>query len=860
MNFDEWTGILRDEIQEDEPYIDYRNGCWKVIDRRTAWRQFGVRVFDNHLDVFKSCAVEVLSEIDPQFEMEPDERYAAAVYGKVLKYSRNLREGIAETLALLGNEAGALKNCSRDKAKGTATLVVRELFEKNDWRIWASTNNLLPTIAEAAPAEFLDAVQKALQGDHSPFDDLFNQEGEGAFGSTYMSGLLWALEGLAWSGDYLVRVATLLAELAARDPGGQWSNRPDNSLVSILLPWHRQTLAPFDKHLACLKAIQHDHPEIAWRVLVRLLPNQFQATSGAHKPSWFMEVPDDWNPSVSHDDYREYVSQYAEMAVEMACADFDKLTELVGLLDNLPPAAFDKVIDYLSSDDVRGLDEGNRLPIWLNLTRFARKHRKYQDADWALPLEVIERLEEVAGALSPESPEGRYQYLFTDNDIDLYEDKGDWEEQARLLEEKRQQAVLEIWSGENPDRVLEFAKVVVSPYQVGWAFAGIADTDTESKILPGMFEMDNKIGRFLDGYIWKKYQSLGADWLDQLAVEHWDAEQRNQLLIRLPFDKNIWDLASIWLDEEEAIYWEKVNVYPYFEKEDLIHAVDKLLKYGRSIAALDCLYARLREKLPLDHPRTISALLNAVSSDEPMNTMNQYYVLELIKALQEDPGTDPDDLFQVEWAYMALLDGHREVRPKLLEKKLATDPDFFCEVIQLIYRPEGSEKPGTIDEETKAIATNAWRLLHEWKRPPGLRDDDSFSAEEFNAWLERVEELCSESGHLNVAMVKVGEVLFYCPEDSGGLWINEEAAKQLNESNADSMRSGFRTEVFNSRGPHWVDPTGAPERELAQQWRQKAEAVEEAGYARFGATLRELADSYDREAERVQAEHARDDD
>lgn len=68
----------------------------------------------------------------PQPELDPKERYAAEVYGKVIQHSRSLREGIAETVALLGNESAALNKCSRDKAKGTAKLIVRELFEKKD--------------------------------------------------------------------------------------------------------------------------------------------------------------------------------------------------------------------------------------------------------------------------------------------------------------------------------------------------------------------------------------------------------------------------------------------------------------------------------------------------------------------------------------------------------------------------------------------------------------------------------------------------------------------------------------------------------------------------------------------------------
>ncbi|MGZ6208389.1 MAG: hypothetical protein ACXWMS_12660, partial [Syntrophales bacterium] len=99
-----------------------------------------------------------------------------------------------------------------------------------------SLNDLLPTLAEAAPGEFLSQVERALQQTPCPFDNLFAQEGKGISGRNYMTGLLWALETLSWSDKYLSRVAIILAELASHDPGGNWANRPANSLVTVLLP------------------------------------------------------------------------------------------------------------------------------------------------------------------------------------------------------------------------------------------------------------------------------------------------------------------------------------------------------------------------------------------------------------------------------------------------------------------------------------------------------------------------------------------------------------------------------------------------------------------------------------------------
>jgi hypothetical protein len=69
------------------------------------------------------------------------------------------------------------------------------------------------------------------------------------------------------------------------------------------------------------------------------------------------------------------------------------------------------------------------------------------------------------------------------------------------------------------------------------------------------------------------------------------------------------------------------------------------------------------------------------------------------------------------------------------------------------------------------------------------------------------------------------------------------------------MRRGFEAEAYNSRGLHIIDPTGKPEKELAEQYRRKADEVENAGYQRFAVTLRGLSKSYDRDAERNIAEH-----
>jgi hypothetical protein len=137
----------------------------------------------------------------------------------------------------------------------------------------------------------------------------------------------------------------------------------------------------------------------------------------------------------------------------------------------------------------------------------------------------------------------------------------------------------------------------------------------------------------------------------------------------------------------------------------------------------------------------------------------------------------------------------------------------------------------------------------EWRTPPGSRDDGSFDGAALKDWVTKVKASCEESGHLVMALQRIGHVLRYYPPDPHGLWIHQSIADVLNTKDASEIRKGFEVELYNSRCAHAVDPQGGPEREIAKGYRKQAEEVELNGYPRFAATLKEIAASYDREAE-----------
>lgn len=860
-NFASWILKIRQILQEPTSPIVLKNGIWSIADRKKLWQILGTRIFDDHLEVFHKQAVAVLTEHNPRFDLKPNERFAAAIRGKVLKHSHFIREGIAESLALIGSYPDVLSNCSANKPETITLVTIRDIFAKADWILWGSLNSLLPLLAEAAPLEFMSAVEKALSQKPCPFDELFAQEESGVTGENYLTGLLWALEGLAWDEQYISRVAVILGELALHDPGGKWANRPANSLTTIFLPWLPQTTACIEKRKVAIKTLQKENPEKAWELLVSLLPNQHQSSSGCHKPRWRKIIPDEWNKAVSRKDYWEQISSYTSMAVQMARNDATKLQQLVKYLDHLTSESFDKMIDHLSSKEIIDKPENERVKIWEELVDLVSKHKRHADAEWAMHADLISKIESVTEKLAPRKPLNLYHRLFSEHDFDLYETNKDWQEQQKKLEERRQKAIKEILDSEGINGMLDFAKTVEFSANVGSSLGCLADSKIDSVILPSLLGSGNKkMVEFLSGFIWASYRNRGWEWVDKLNLTNWSFSQIGQFMACLPFTDETWNRVDQLLKEHEKEYWEIVSVNPYQTNNDINRAIDKLIIHNRPNSAINCLSKILHTKQPFDKDRAIKALLVAVSTKEPFSSMHTYDIVEIIKALQNDPDTNAEELFKVEWAYLPLLNEHSGAEPKTLENKLVSDYKFFCEIIRILYRSDKKEKKHTIpNENRKAIATNAYELLREWRIPPGLQPDGSFSDDYFKKWLDSVKKDCLKSGHLDVSLSSIGQVLIYAPSDPEGLWINKTIADALNHKDAESMRRGYRIGIYNSRGVHWVDPTGKPELDLSVKYNKFADEVENAGYHRFAVTLRGLADSYTKEANAIIEEHNRQD-
>ncbi|MCU7886726.1 MAG: hypothetical protein KZQ82_21265, partial [Candidatus Thiodiazotropha sp. (ex Lucinoma annulata)] len=551
----------------------------------------------------------------------------------------------------------------------------------------------------------------------APFSGVFAEEGDAHFGRSYVTGLLWALESLAWSDDYLVRVCGILANLAAVDPGGHWANRPASSLTSILLPWYPQTAAEANKRHAAVKSIVCVHPNVAWKLLLALLPKYHSTSGNTCRPKWQFFIPEDWRGGVTNSDQRSDEAFYANLALEQAGIDPVRLVELLEYYFMLHPKFSNfsvALLDRLQSDEVLKLPQEQRFKIWVALTTKITNHRKYADGDaWAVPEDALQELEAVAERLRPIDPEVCHKRLFSRNDFDLYDEKGNWEAQRSHILERRIQALREILDLGGFSQLKVFWRSVESAHEVGNAYGADSESENDDKILPDIMVSEIDADKqFVKSYIWSRFNTNGWGWVDGIDRSTWSTTIKAEFFSSLPFVNEVWGRVTEELADNESAYWVRARAYPDREHlERIDYAIDHLIDNDRSDAAIDCLW---HEKLS---GGVFSGLgLRALEAFKDSNQVKEYSIGTLFNQLQQDETVDDERLAAMEFKFLDLLNRYGNSQPRTLYRHLAERPEFYCEVIRTIYRSklkieEEQEGRPHIDHTKEKYVQHAYVLL-----------------------------------------------------------------------------------------------------------------------------------------------------
>jgi hypothetical protein len=858
--YEEFNDTLAQAASEPDPPVRRVGDAWLLASKEDSWALLGKYLTREDLENFEGVVLDVLGQPDPSFDLPVDERYMANILGKTLPYSGLLREGLAETLALMGARSDSLTFADASTGQQRADHIVGSLLHKanRDWRLWASVAYHLPLLAEAAPSVFLDAVGRGLSGEDPVLLNIFSEGKNTLFGSSPHTGLLWALERVAWHPEYLGHATSLLAKLARLDPGGKLLNRPSNSLHEIFLFWHPQTSAGLEKRLSVLDLIREREPQVAWPLFNSLLP---EAHGGvAHptaKPHWREWAPDT-QPQVT---YAELFHAEREIVFRLLAdvgTEGRRWRDLVFKVDDVSKEQHDAIVERLLTIDVESFTAEDRMTIWNTLQEVISRHREFPDADWAMPKELVDRLQQAYERFKPEDLISQHAGLFSQVPKLLNPPERDWRARHEALETARLDAVLELNSQGSLPLLLDYAARVERPGDVGFTVgqSGLLEEEEDDFILSHLASATESVNLFARGFVTGRFSSRGWDWVDSKlgrdAASMWSPEQRADFLASLSFESRTWDLLEAMDDETKRLYWSRVPTFGLPNRDNSERAALKLIEYGRPHVAIDFIALYTDEEGPaVPLPVIVQALETLLEilheSSVDLSSIG-YDITRLISRLAASDEIDESRVAALEWAYLPIIKNYGN--PKVLHRELSRNPEFFAEVVRLVFRDKDEER-GEETEEGAARARLGYELLHSWRGGPGFQEDGSLDNKEMRNWVSRTRQLLQERGQEIIGDQTIGGALVYTPPDPDGAWPHIAVRNIIEELGSEQLERGIEIGVFNSRGVFMKSPTegGQQERQIAERYQGYANQVADR-WPRTAAMLRRIARSYISDARR----------
>lgn len=792
---------------EESPLIQIGE-TWRLTSPLDLWTTLSPQLTRKDFQSIQECFSIAFNNGNPIVEPK-DKGDFAGYYNKQRKFSTWSREGLTQSLILIGRFGEGLRVPTLSNPQLWVDSIISDLLYNASGEIWISVNHELPLISEASPVSFLEAASHSLSKEQPEIMDMFKESDGLLHATSHHTGLLWALEGLAWLPEYLREAGLILLKLSRLDPGGALSNRPINSISEIFKPWHYQTLALFTERMEILKYITEKEQEVGWALLIGMLPGPSKVAQPTHKMRWRIF---DKNVNLNYT-YEEVFDTYSYV-ISLMLEQFDnsekKFSQLIREAVNLHPKDRERILDWADSNYSK--IKHHEHTTWNIIRKILSDHRSYTDNDWALPEEELKKFEKLYNKLEPIDVVNQYIWLFNDRWPAFPEGfkkiETDREQQYQKIDEARNTAARIFLKQLGLKKTLELRWSVKEPLTLAYTLAMvITNQDDFISVCEHLMDEGENLG-FMRDFILRKSMGKKFSWIktlfNKLQKKEFSNKKLSNILLPLYQSKQLWDFVSILDKELQNEYWQ--NMYPTFYKatlEERIIGTQKLIEYKRFFSAIE-ISSHFAETLPTE---TLVELLTQsvleVASEQAR--FEAYKVERIFEILDKRSDVEHSTLFYLEWLYISLLSSYNIRRnPIVLHEELSKNPGFFVELLRWLYTPESKakmeeERKGVSAELIQNVAKKVYHLLSSWKKIPGMKSDNSIDEIELSNWINEARQLARAEERLKAADVYIGKVLAQYPENIPE-WPQEIIFKIIEEINSNSLKSSYSAAMFNKRG------------------------------------------------------------
>lgn len=837
LKYPEFEVKAKRMILKNAEYLQLTNGSWRVLHKEELLVQYKDMLFDDSIENLVKATKNVLQQESKMVIQQNN--YYSSISGEY-DNSVELRNSLIESVCWIKNVLPDMSKCNRNKIENMISLLVRESLENAKWTRWASLRDCLQYLAELDPESFLDVVERGIKCQSCEILRLFPQKA-GLFGTTnYILYLLWSLEILAWSPDFLIRSIRILGLLETLPyKKTNWTNTPKNSIVSILLPWYPQTVAGFSKRKNALLSLKNENETIFWEVLGQLLPTNWRTTTNNPRPRYLvLDIPKEIK--ITRVEVQKAYDYLLTLAVEEAQCDVTRIVELIDKVEYMNGQTLENYLENIG-DCVENNTKEQIFTLWLKL-REKIEHIKLTPE--MVIYEKIDKFQCLIKKMEPDDIRLRYRELYFGSIH--YIDKGDYTSIWKKVEADKSVAVREIFNFYGYKETEAFGHAVKGIEDVASRLGSSLNVDEQSEIIDACYSgalskefTASCLGTFL-------YSHGASDVLDT-SLRHKDKGFIIEILSKITLSPELIKIVNIVLSDENA-YWEKASM-PYCcdkEENDFFRIILKKLKSCKRYVAAVNIIGRSDFESAVE-ANEIYNLLKLAGTEESTGSdlIDSYAVKNIIRWFQKQESIDLALRSDIDFIYLPFIDRYSGEQPHALNTRLSLEPDYFCSMMELFYKRKSDENNEV--ELNKGVVDRLCDILLYYKVTPGIDWNGDFDENRFRDWMNSVKKWSEENDCYEVTMHTVGSGMSYATLDVDKL-PPIAIIKELNLSENEELRRGYYIGLFNQRGCHYVDPEGKPELELYEDYNNRADIVEAKGYSRYADVLRKIADDYKREA------------
>ena len=865
--YDTWNSIL-DENKVLESAFDlssFKNEQYKasIYERKKIWQSLDVKLSHTHLENFRNVAISVLKEMLSSDLLNAQDSRVDNVHSiQSLGYSQNLKEGLVGGLLLLTNT----QYPHTSSEKNISYTVVHDVFKDADERRWKALAYFLPLLAQSAPKEFLNTLEKSLHKSPTFYKNMVSQRMDN--NKTVADYLLWALEALAWQKPYINQVCLILGQMTDEKNCIQLSQFTDNTLEALLweeyltpkqikfapnktsfttyktelmnfkkehqpinvlrnifCPWNLQTMASFEICQSVLKNLKDKQPEVAWHLMVGLLPlwrNNY--TQKTYQPIFQSSIYHS-KTEILLDNYLKWTQAYFDFAISIAGHDIQKLSHFTRMLycfypkslivENSPSTQVyetpvyekdemidkDKTIvsitstspiqeklddltvankfpvlsaflDHLSSKEISEIPESKRFELWNCLYKLTLLHR-CSDKKWVFDDTTIVKIENTAEKLAPKNPLLFNRKWFSDTvtthlmyqslfpNIDHKNKEGE-----KKLNQLRKEAMKEIVKEGKVEGVIQFAKDVHHS-EVGVCLAAsTSDFKFDNVLLPCILDhllKENEEVECLKSFLAGYIKQRQKD-CDSLLSWTERLDQSKWTPNQISQFSEVVQQISVELQASQM--WERISSGAV-DLDEVKDEIERVITSNQTFYFLPYITQFFEKDRHIE-----------LKTDDVFTRCVYDFLRSAVfsEELLYNPEATGRLLYFVQVLYGKNTNEHDSQNKINLGDISADDPKFFC---QIIYLSCLTYKNAICQIHVEQICQ---LLFYSWTRPP----------HNLRVWVNKLKPLCVKQEHLQKSLQYLGNMLATALVKKEAFTLSDSVSEWIDVLNSEKeIRQGF---------------------------------------------------------------------